>query len=127
MPCSFSQDRCRWGCGPARRPSSAQEHHEHDSHRTTHCSHCSALCAQVLIAPPGHPALGGGLLEREQLYSLTFVCLNEGSTVQAAQAAMLRRHGISWRRLKIDMVGRKSGSANLSSCLCAHTERSVRN
>ncbi len=58
----------------------------------------------MLIAAQGHPALGGGPLEREQLYGLTFVCLNEGSTVQSAQAAMLRRHGISWRRLKIDMV-----------------------
>ena len=58
----------------------------------------------MLIAPRGHPVLQAGPLQREQLYNLQFVCLNEGSTVQAAQAAMLRRHGIAWRRLQIDMV-----------------------
>lgn len=57
----------------------------------------------VLIAPRDHPVLQAGPLQREQLYSLRFVCLNEGSTVQTAQAAMLRRHGIAWRRLQIDM------------------------
>lgn len=70
---------------------------------------CIAECvccatSQVLIAPRNHPVLQAGPLQREQLYSLQFVCLNEGSTVQAAQAAMLRRHGIAWRRLQIDMV-----------------------
>ncbi len=59
----------------------------------------------MLIAGRGHAALTAGQpLEREQLYGLTFVSLNQGSSVQAAQATMLRRHGLSWRRLKIDMV-----------------------
>ena len=59
---------------------------------------------QVLIAPRGHPALEQEAVDREELYRLEFVSLNGGSSVQTAQAAMLRRQGIAWPRLKINMV-----------------------
>lgn len=84
---------------------------------------------QVLIAPKGHSVLQAGPLQREQLYSLKFVCLNEGSTVQAAQAAMLRRHGIAWRRLQIDMVRpasrRAAGTILQLRCHVADAEESI--
>ncbi len=62
----------------------------------------------MLIAPRGHPALEQEAVEREELYRLDFVSLNGGSSVQTAQAAMLRRQGIAWPRLKINMVRSRS-------------------
>lgn len=58
----------------------------------------------VLIVPRDHPLAAAGVVPRDALYSLTFVFLNAGSSVQLAQEATLRRQGILWRRLKIDMV-----------------------
>lgn len=58
----------------------------------------------MLIAPRGHEVLELKAVDKEQLYRLTFVSLNEGSSTQAAQAVMLHKQGISWQRLKIDMV-----------------------
>ena len=58
----------------------------------------------VLIVPRDHPLAGVGRVHKDGLYSLTFVSLNAGSSVQAAQATTLRKHGILWQRLKIDMV-----------------------
>ena len=58
----------------------------------------------MLIVPRDHPLAGVGQVPRDGLYSLTFVSLNAGSSVQIAQETTLRKHGILWRRLKIDMV-----------------------
>jgi len=41
-----------------------------------------------------------------ELYALALVSLNRGSTVQAAQEATLRAHGILWRHLNVTMVRR---------------------
>ena len=69
--------------------------------------------------------LQAGPLQREQLYGLQFVCLNQGSTVQAAQAAMLRRHGIAWRRLQIDMVRPVSCSTPARTSLPCSTTNTI--
>ncbi len=58
----------------------------------------------MLIVPRDHPLAGVGRVPKDGLYSLTFVSLNAGSSVQAAQETTLRKHGILWRRLKTDMV-----------------------
>ena len=63
----------------------------------------------MLIVPREHPLAGMGQVAREGLYSLTFVSLNAGSSVQSAQESTLHKHGILWRRLKIDMVGAEQG------------------
>ena len=60
----------------------------------------------VLIVPRGHSLASGGVVAKDGLYSLTFVSLNSGSSVQQAQEATLRKQGILWRSLKIDMVRR---------------------
>ena len=58
----------------------------------------------MLIVPRDHPLASVGQVPRDGLYSLTFVSLNAGSSVQSSQETTLRKHGIMWRRLKIDMV-----------------------
>lgn len=65
----------------------------------------------VLIVPRDHQLAAAGVVPKDALYSLTFVFLNTGSSVQLAQEATLRRQGILWRRLKIDMVRFTSASA----------------
>ena len=67
--------------------------------------------------PRDHSLAGVGRVHKDGLYSLTFVSLNAGSSVQVAQETMLRKHGILWRRLKTDMVriaGRRPCVHNVS-------------
>lgn len=54
----------------------------------------------MLIVPRCHPLAFVGQVPRDGLYSLTFVSLFAGSS----QETTLRKHGILWRRLKVDMV-----------------------
>jgi len=63
----------------------------------------------VLIVPRDHPLADVGQVTRDGLYSLTFVSVNAGSPVQSAQETTLHKHGILWRRLKVDMVGAGQG------------------
>ena len=58
----------------------------------------------MLVVPRAHPLAGQTAIDKDELYNLTFVTLNQGSTVQAAQEQALHQHGITWRTLNIDMV-----------------------
>ncbi|KAK9823685.1 hypothetical protein WJX72_004627 [[Myrmecia] bisecta] len=57
----------------------------------------------VLIVPQQHELAHCGAIDKSELQALTFVSLNQGSTVQAAQESTLRAQGIFWRQLNIDM------------------------
>ena len=54
--------------------------------------------------PAGHALAARGAVDVAELYALALVSLNRGSTVQAAQEATLRRHGILWRHLNVAMA-----------------------
>ena len=58
----------------------------------------------VLIVPPEHPLAARGTIEVAELYGLSLVGINQGSSVQAVQEGLLRRHGILWRHLHIDLA-----------------------
>lgn len=58
----------------------------------------------VLVVPRGDPLAGQTAIDKDELYNLTFVTLNQGSTAQQAQEQALHQHGITWRTLNIDMV-----------------------
>ena len=58
----------------------------------------------MLVVPRAHPLAGQTAIDKDELYNLTFVTLNQGSSVQTAQEHSLHQHGITWRTLNIDMV-----------------------
>ena len=45
-----------------------------------------------------------GAIGVEELYALSLVSLNQGSSVQLMQEKLLRRHGILWRHLHVEIV-----------------------
>ncbi len=69
----------------------------------------------VLIVPRGHELAKRREIGVEELYALSLVSLNQGSSVQCMQEKLLRRHGILWRHLHVEIV-RSLSSA--SSCTC---------
>jgi DNA-binding transcriptional LysR family regulator len=82
----------------------------------------------MLVVPRNHPAAHAGSISTDDLYGLTFVSLNHGSTVQAVQESTLLRHGIVWSDLRIDMVRRKTGAVCMlggaaGECCCSHLKK----
>ena len=57
-----------------------------------------------LIVPRGHELAKRGAIGVEELYALSLVSLNQGSSVQLMQEKLLRRHGILWRHLHVEIV-----------------------
>lgn len=73
----------------------------------THAVSCAAAQDELaLVVPAGHGLAARGAVDVAELYALALVSLNRGSTVQAAQEATLRAHGILWRHLNVTMVRR---------------------
>ena len=80
-----------------------------------------ARCAAARQVPAGHALAARDAVDVAELYALALVSLNRGSTVQAAQEAMLRRHGILWRHLNVAMArGPSSLWRLLPICLVAY-------
>ena len=59
----------------------------------------------VLLVTKGHELAQRGSIDKCELYNLSFVSLNKGSTVQAAQEETLLQQGIKWHKLRTYMVG----------------------
>lgn len=58
----------------------------------------------VLLVPSGHELAQRGSIDKCELYNLSFVSLNKGSSVQAAQEETLLQQGIKWHKLHTYMV-----------------------
>ena len=69
----------------------------------------------VLLVPKGHELAQRGSIDKCELYNLSFVSLNKGSSVQAAQEETLLQQGIKWHKLRTYMV---SPTTPRSSLLC---------
>ena len=57
----------------------------------------------VLILPPRHPLSMKNQIEKERLYSLKFVSLNQNSTSQKFQTQTLKENGLNPKMLHIQM------------------------
>lgn len=58
----------------------------------------------VLLVPSNHELAQRGSIDKCELYNLSFVSMNQGSSVQAMQEETLLRQGIKWHRLHTHMV-----------------------
>ena len=65
---------------------------------TTYCEDATAL-----ILPPKHPLARGPAIEKQELYGLDFVSLNETSTVQSFQNEQLELSGIDTSQMRVQM------------------------
>lgn len=58
----------------------------------------------VLLVPSNHELAQRGSIAKCELYNLSFVSMNQGSSVQAMQEETLLRQGIKWHKLHTHMV-----------------------
>ena len=58
----------------------------------------------VLLVPRGHELAQRSSIDKCELYNLSFVSMNKGSSVQAAQEETLLQQGIKWHKLYTYMV-----------------------
>ena len=58
----------------------------------------------VLLVPSDHELARRGSIAKCELYNLSFVSMNQGSSVQAAQEETLLQQGIKWHKLHTHMV-----------------------
>lgn len=58
----------------------------------------------VLLVPSNHELAWRGSIDKCELYNLSFVSMNQGSSVQAMQEETLLRQGIKWHKLHTHMV-----------------------
>ena len=58
----------------------------------------------VLLVPSNHELAQRGSIDKCELYNLSFVSMNQGSSVQAMQEETLLRQGIKWHKLRTHMV-----------------------
>lgn len=58
----------------------------------------------VLLVPSNHELAQRGSIDKCELYNLSFVSMNQGSSVQAMQEETLLRQGIKWHKLHTHMV-----------------------